>query len=100
MFLWPSASQATKLLIINNKIMVLTAKELQLINFAHFLSTHPWLPFVIIAITVWVSVWKGIALWRSARNNSLVWFVLLLILNTMGILEIIYIIFFSKPKKA
>jgi len=33
---------------------------------------------------------------KAARKNSLVWFVILLIVNTLGILEILYIFLFSK----
>ncbi len=47
-------------------------------------------------IIVWSIVWKGIALWYSARNKQLVWYIALLIVNTAGILEIIYLIFFKK----
>jgi len=47
---------------------------------------------------VWSLIWKAIALWKAARNNQPAWFVVLLILNTLGILEIIYIFGFSSPK--
>jgi lipoprotein signal peptidase len=40
--------------------------------------------------------WKGVALWRAAINNHKGWFVALLLLNTLAILEIIYIFVFSK----
>ncbi|WP_240377163.1 DUF5652 family protein [Bacillus piscicola] len=50
-------------------------------------------------ILVWSFIWKGIALWHSARNKQLAWFVALLVVNTIGILEIIYLIFFRKDKK-
>ena len=53
---------------------------------------------IIIVFVVWSSIWKGIALWKAARNNSLVWFIVLLLVNTLGILEIIYIFGFSKQK--
>jgi len=43
--------------------------------------------------------WKGIALWKAARNKSLAWFVVLFIVNTAGILEILYIFVFSKRGK-
>jgi len=43
-------------------------------------------------------IWKGIALWHSARNKQLAWFVALLIVNTLGILEIIYLLIFRKNK--
>lgn len=48
---------------------------------------------------VWSAVWKGIALWRAGRNGDLAWFIVLLIVNTLGILEIIYIFAFSRRKK-
>ena len=74
----------------------MTQKELQVINFSHFINTHPWVAVLIAVIAVWSIVWKGIALWKAARNGSKVWYVFLLILNTAGILEIIYIFGFSK----
>jgi len=49
-------------------------------------------------LLIWALIWKGIALWRSARNNQLAWFVALLIVNTLGILEIIYLLIFRKNK--
>jgi len=50
-------------------------------------------------LAIWVLIWKGIALWKAARNASKPWFVALLIVNTMGLLEIVYIFFFSKKKQ-
>ena len=47
-------------------------------------------------IILWTLPWKGVALWKSAKNGDLKWFIALLIVNTVGILEIIYILFFSK----
>ncbi len=47
-------------------------------------------------VIIWTLVWKLIALWKSARNNQPVWFVILGIVNTMGILEILYIFVFHK----
>ena len=55
-----------------------------------------WL-FIILGL--WVLPWKGIALWRAARRSQKWWFVALLILNTLGILEIIYIFVLSREKK-
>ncbi len=45
---------------------------------------------------IWSLIWKGIALWKSARAGQTAWFVCLLVINTIGILEIIYISFFQK----
>jgi methionyl-tRNA synthetase len=47
---------------------------------------------------VWIATWKGIALWKAAKNNHLVWFVALLIIQSMGLFEIFYIFLFSKIK--
>jgi len=58
----------------------------------------PWMPWLILLALVWTLPWKGVALWKSARNGHTVWFVVLLIVNTLAILEIIYIFGFSKKK--
>jgi methionyl-tRNA synthetase len=39
------------------------------------------------------------ALWKAARLNDQKWFVALLVINLVGILEILYIYFFSKKKE-
>jgi len=56
-----------------------------------------WLVFLAIA---WTLPWKGIALWKAAGNKHLWWFVALFLLNTLAILEIIYIFAFSKRKES
>jgi hypothetical protein len=52
---------------------------------------------VLILVVIWDSVWKLIALWKSARNQQLAWFICLAIFNTAGILPILYISLFQKP---
>ena len=49
-------------------------------------------------ISVWSLIWKGFALWKSSKKNHLIWFIVLLVVNTVGILEILYIFVFSKMK--
>jgi len=39
---------------------------------------------------------KGYALWHAAKRNEPWWFVILLVVNTMGILELIYLYFVAK----
>lgn len=58
------------------------------------------LPLWLIPLIVWELVWKGIALWKSARNSQSNWFVALLVLNTAGILPIIYLKFFQRSGEA
>lgn len=53
-------------------------------------------PWIVIAVTIWAIAWKGWALWIAGRKNSPIWFVALLVINTLGILEILYIFVFSK----
>ena len=57
------------------------------------LSLPKWL---LVIMALWVLAWKGFSLWKSARRGERVWFVALLIINTMGILEILYLFLFSK----
>jgi methionyl-tRNA synthetase len=46
-----------------------------------------------------VLIWKGLALWHSARGNQPVWFCFLLIINTLGLLEIVYLLFFRRRRR-
>lgn len=61
-----------------------------------FLAQNQW---IILLVILWTLPWKGVALWKAARNTHKWWFVALLIVNTMAVLEIIYIFFFSKKKQ-
>lgn len=56
----------------------------------------PGLRVVLIIALVWTLVWKGIALWKAGQNGHKGWFVFLFLLNTLGILDIVYIFWFSK----
>ncbi len=51
---------------------------------------------LVVLLSVWILTWKGLALWKAAGKKSVPWFVILLIINTVGILEILYIFVFSK----
>ncbi len=61
-------------------------------------STPPTGLFLIALYLMWILPWKGFALWRAAQNKHAKWFVALLIVNTLALLEIIYIFYFSKNK--
>jgi hypothetical protein len=52
----------------------------------------------IVILAIWDGVWKLIALWKSARNEQLAWFICLAIFSTAGILPILYILLFQKTK--
>ena len=53
-------------------------------------------PVVIVLMVLWSLVWKGLGLWRAANLRQKKWFIALLIINTLGILEIIYIFLISR----
>ncbi|MDD5721003.1 MAG: DUF5652 family protein [Candidatus Pacebacteria bacterium] len=55
---------------------------------------------LLLPILIWSLFWKGCALWTASKNNQKGWFLALLVLNTVGILEIIYIFYVSKKKWA
>ena len=54
---------------------------------------------VLAVIVVWEIVWKGLALWAAARDGSKGWFIAVLVLNTAGILPILYLYVFRKNAK-
>lgn len=54
------------------------------------------LGFFLLPLVLWSLAWKGWALWKASKNDSVPWFIALLLINTMGILEILYIFVFSK----
>ena len=54
-----------------------------------------WSP-IILAIVVWSLFWKSAALWHAARNKQLGWFIALAIINTAGILDIVYLFVIEK----
>jgi methionyl-tRNA synthetase len=55
---------------------------------------------LILAAVLWTLVLKGFSLWYAARGGQKAWFIVLLIVNTFGILEIIYLIFFRPGAKS
>lgn len=54
--------------------------------------------FLYILIIVWSLAWKGVALWKASKFDQKFWFVALLVINIVGILEIVYLFFFAKKK--
>lgn len=56
-------------------------------------------PILIVTAIVWTLIWKGFALWRAAGLRQKWWFLALLLINTLGILEIIYLFLVAKNYK-
>ena len=57
-------------------------------------------PLILVPILLWTLAWKGVALWKAGRNNQPYWFIVLLVVNTVGLLEIVYIVWFQKRSKS
>jgi hypothetical protein len=49
-------------------------------------------------LVLWSVIWKGLGLWHSAKRGEKWWFIAILVLNTAGILEILYLFAFAKLK--
>lgn len=67
-----------------------------LISLDYFLRANS---YIFIILGIWEMVWKGFALWRASQNKQRNWFVAILIINTIGILPIVYLKFFQKKLK-
>ena len=65
-------------------------------NLPHLPETLVWLMPIIIILIIWETVWKLIALWKAGRNNHLAWFICIALINTIGILPIVYILIHRK----
>ncbi len=59
-----------------------------------FLNTQTGM-IVLIVLMIWTAIWKGFALWKAARKKQKAWFIVFLIFNTLALLEILYIFWFS-----
>ncbi len=56
-----------------------------------------WIAALLIVLTVIDLRVRGWALWRSARSGQTVWFVALLVVNTVGILPAVYLLLHRRP---
>lgn len=54
--------------------------------------------WLIFTLFVWSLFWKGLALWHAAKLEQRNWFIVMLVVNTVGLLEIAYLFFFAKKK--
>ena len=70
-----------------------------LIGFVGLESLPIWTNILLIVLLIWTIPWKGIALWKSCKNNQKIWFIIFLIVNTIGILEILYLALWQKKSR-
>lgn len=62
-------------------------------QFLQSLFSNPIFVYVLLA---WTLTWKALALWKAARREQKFWFIALLVINTLGLLEIAYYFFLYK----
>ena len=65
----------------------------------NFYQQPLWFLFAFIIFVIWDLIWKGIGLWYAAKHHQKGWFIAMLLINLVGLLPIIYLIWF-KPKEA
>lgn len=53
-------------------------------------------PAVFGLLAVWEIIWKGLGMWQAVKNNHRKWFIAMLVINSIGILPIVYLKFFQK----
>lgn len=59
----------------------------------------PWFWMLIGILIIWSIFWKAWGLWRAGNRKDKGWFIVLFVLNTAGILPIIYLYLTKKKKK-
>ncbi len=70
-------------------------------DYFNLIATEFGVPiWLLCGVLIWTLTWKLLGLWRAARKGSMVWFIILAIFNTVGVLPILYIFLFSHMKPA
>ena len=52
--------------------------------------------WLVLVILLWSLPWKGLSMWKAAQLSHKRWFIVLLVTNTFGILDVIYIRFVAR----
>jgi hypothetical protein len=66
----------------------------------NILATNFEMSLELALLMIWVIIWKGIGLWKAGRKNHLPMFLIILLINSAGIIPIGYLIYlrYSKVK--
>ena len=64
-----------------------------------YFEEHPEAVAPVVALGTWGMIWKAFALYRAGANRSPGWFTALLLVNSVGILEMLYLFVFGKKKQ-
>ncbi len=63
-----------------------------------YVNLPEWFIPVMIVLAIWTIFWKGLSTWHAADRKDGIWFIILLIFNTAGILDMIYLFSIAKVK--
>ncbi|PIT91798.1 hypothetical protein COU12_01100 [Candidatus Jorgensenbacteria bacterium CG10_big_fil_rev_8_21_14_0_10_54_38] len=61
-----------------------------------FFSPGNWIIWLAI---LWSLPWKGMALWKSAKRGKVWWFIALFLINTVGLLDMVYLFIISERRR-
>lgn len=67
-----------------------------ILNILFFIQTHS---YILVIVGIWDLIWKGLALWKAAQHKQRNWFIAIIIVNSVGILPMVYLKFFQKQSK-
>ncbi|MEY4313057.1 MAG: hypothetical protein RLZZ319_566 [Actinomycetota bacterium] len=56
-----------------------------------FMDNAPWAFPLVVVLGLWSITWSAIGLWVAARNGHKAWFVVFLLVHTLGVLEMLYL---------
>lgn len=68
-------------------------------NFQTLLEDYSMLLGIVLFLVVVDAILKLITLWQSARRKQLVWFIFLALVNSLGILPVIYLLINKNKEK-
>ena len=58
------------------------------------------LTILLAIVATWTLVWKGLSLWKASQKKQAIIFILLLVINDFGIIELLYFFWLSKIGQA
>ena len=60
----------------------------------HSIGVIIFIMIVVALAVVWSFAWKIVGLWHAARDRKIWWFIAMLFINSLGIIEILYLYHF------
>ncbi|HLC70451.1 MAG TPA: DUF5652 family protein [Candidatus Nanoarchaeia archaeon] len=58
-----------------------------------------WFITALIVVSLWNLIWKGLGLWYAGKHQQKGWFIAMLIIDLVGLLPIIYLVWFKPQEK-